>query len=336
MSEELFDTMDPKAMEDVMAQAMDVANRDKAGVRLGGIKVIAPAKVNLVLGIGPKREDGYHYADTIMHALALHDVIHMRRVDLTGFGIGLEIHLTMESTEGLAPVDVAPEKNLAYRAVAMLAEAIDRHEDEEVHIHIVKAIPAEAGLGGGSSDAAAALVGAAKMWGLDREDPRLAEVAGRLGADVAFFLKGGCAYLTGKGELFVHSLKPRKDFVLLVRPDKGVSTAEAYRVFDEDPDLPNDTQRGIWGVIQDASRVELYNNLTPAAEKILPELAEIRSWAESQDGVKDVLLCGSGSATAVFCDSFATATALSAQAQLRGWYSRVTSLVGIGAAIRER
>ena len=335
-NEKLIDQMDGKAVEDVMAQALDIAKRDTAGIRSGGIKVIAPAKINLVLGIGAKREDGYHYADTIMHALALHDVLHMRRVDLTGFNIGLEIHLTMEHTEGIAPVDVAPEENLAYRAVAALAQAIGRKEDEEVHIHIVKSIPAQAGLGGGSSDAAAALVGAAKLWGIDAQDPRLAQVAADLGADVAFFLKGGCAYLTGKGEQFVHSLAPRKDFILLVSPDEGVSTAQAYRIFDEDPALPTDTQRGVWGVLQDARKVEPFNNLAPAAEKILPVLTEIREWGESCEGVNDVLLCGSGSATALFCESFAQATKLSGEAQLKGWSARVTSLVGIGAAIRER
>lgn len=331
-----FDQLDKKAADDVLAQARGIAERDKAGVRSGGIMVIAPAKINLVLGIGAKREDGYHYADTIMHALALHDVVHMRRVDLTGFGIGLDIHLSMEYTEGIAPIDVAPEDNLAYRAIVELARVLGRSEDEEVHIHIVKSIPAQAGLGGGSSDAAAALVGAAKLWGIDRDDPRLEQVASGLGADVAFFLKGGCAYLTGKGEQYVHSLEPRRDFVLLVAPDEGVSTAEAYRVFDEAPDLPTDTQRGLWGVLQDAARVEPFNNLAPAAEKIVPQLAEIREWGTAAEGVSDVLLCGSGSATALFCESFAVATALSAQAQLKGWSARVTSLVGIGAAVRER
>jgi 4-diphosphocytidyl-2-C-methyl-D-erythritol kinase len=334
--EQLLDQMDEGAMEDVLAQAFDIAARDKEGKRFGAITVISPAKVNLVLGVGPKREDGYHYVDTIMHALALHDVLEMYRVDLTGFGTGLEVHLTMEPTEGLPPVDVAPEDNLAYRAIKALAEAIGRDADEEVHVRIKKSIPAQAGLAGGSSNAAAALVGAAKLWGLDPADPRIEAVAAELGADVAFFLKGGCAYLTGKGEQFVHSLTPRKDFILLVRPHgPGVSTPEAYNVFDENPALPNDTQRGVWGVLQDAQRVELFNNLTEPAEKLLPELAEIRAWAESCEGVNDVLLCGSGSATALFCDSFSTAMTLSGKAKLKGWYARATSLVGIGAAIRE-
>ena len=331
-----FDQLSKSEADDVLAQALDVAKRDEVGVRSGGIMVVAPAKINLVLGIGSKREDGYHYADTIMHALALHDIVRMRRVDLTGFGIGLDVHLTMEHTEGIAPVEVAPEDNLAYRAVVALAQAIGRNEDEEVHIHIVKSIPAQAGLGGGSSDAAAALVGAARLWGLDEDDPRLAEVASELGADVCFFLRGGCAYLTGKGEQYVHSLSPRKDFVLLVAPGQGVSTADAYREFDQAPELPTDAQRGKWGVIQDAKLVEPFNNLAPAAERVLPVLAEIRQWAESCEGVGDVLLCGSGSATALFCDSFAKATELSAKAQLKVWSARVTSLVGIGAAIRDR
>ena len=115
------------------------------------------------------------------------------------------------------PLLIKAEENIAYKAVVELAKALGRTQDETIEMILNKVIPAEAGLGGGSSNAAAALVGAATLWGVGMEDERVQEVASRLGADVSFFLKGGCARLSGKGDVFEAQLEPRSGFVLLVR-----------------------------------------------------------------------------------------------------------------------
>ena len=179
------------------------------------VRLISPAKINLVLAVGASREDGFHEVHTIMHSLALHDSLTMRRFEEDGEGLGFEheglsIVLKCETSGDIDSLEVAPEENIAYRAIKELAQELGRTENETIHISLSKVIPAEAGLGGGSSNAAAALLGAATLWGIDLQDDRLYAVASRLGADVAFFLKGGCAYLSGRGEVFENSLKPRK------------------------------------------------------------------------------------------------------------------------------
>ena len=186
-------------------------------------KIISPAKVNLVLAVGEKQESGFHEVQTIMHSLALHDTLSMRRFDDEGSGDGLQVMLKCESSFTIDPLLIKAEENIAYKAVVELAKALGRTQDETIEMILNKVIPAEAGLGGGSSNAAAALVGAATLWGVGVEDERVQEVASRLGADVSFFLKGGCARLSGKGDVFEAQLEPRSGFApmlayLRVRP----------------------------------------------------------------------------------------------------------------------
>ena len=224
-------------------------------------KIISPAKVNLVLAVGEKQESGFHEVQTIMHSLALHDTLSMRRFDDEGSGDGLQVMLKCESSFTIDPLLIKAEENIAYKAVVELAKALGRTQDETIEMVLNKVIPAEAGLGGGSSNAAAALVGAATLWGVGMEDERVQEVASRLGADVSFFLKGGCARLSGKGDVFEAQLEPRSGFVLLVRPDAGVSTGKAYAAFDEDPVLPSSGYLSSIAVLDAAADVSLYNNL---------------------------------------------------------------------------
>lgn len=297
------------------------------------VKIMAPAKVNLVLAVGQKREDGFHKVDTLMHSLALHDTLEMRHTDLTGTGQGLTMNLATESKDALPPLTIDPESNIAYKAVMALAKALDRKEDEHIDILISKSIPHEAGLGGGSSDAAAALLGAAKLWGVDAQDPRVIEVAASLGADVRFFLQGGCAYLTGKGEDLQRVLVPRKGFVLLVRPDAGVSTPAAYNAFDENPVYADDALIEELATLENAADAPLWNNLTAPACALVPEVKEVSDWACEVLPEDKVLLCGSGSTFCLLCEDFERATELSVEAAKRGWWSRVTTFASVGATV---
>ena len=318
--------------------------------RQGMVKLVAPAKVNLFLGIGGLRPDGYHEAATVMHALGLHDVLHMDYFPESPGG--LQVEVDCYSREGLPALDVASEDNLVLRAVRLLAQKLGRGCDETFRIRVEKHIPFEAGLGGGSSDAAAALVGAARFWSLDAPAaepagapaagleaapaafaPEVLAAAAELGSDVSFFLYGGCACLTGTGEAYSHRLDPMKKAVVLVKPDKGVSTGAAYRLFDEDPLPVPDSVMDRAATALRAQDVPLFNNLAPAAERICPELAAVRAWLGEQPGVEGVLLCGSGSATAALCASFGDACKISGAAQLKGWWARTTALSPLGAAI---
>ena len=298
-------------------------------------KIISPAKVNLVLAVGEKQESGFHEVQTIMHSLALHDTLSMRRFDDEGSGDGLQVMLKCESSFTIDPLLIKAEENIAYKAVVELAKALGRTQDETIEMILSKVIPAEAGLGGGSSNAAAALVGAATLWGVGVEDERVQEVASRLGADVSFFLKGGCARLSGKGDVFEAQLEPRSGFVLLVRPDAGVSTGKAYAAFDEDPVLPSSEYLSSIAALDAAVDVSLYNNLEKAACSVTPVVAQILEWGRAAAGEENVVLCGSGSAVCCIFDSYQAACEASVEARKHEWWTRVTSFSPLGAAIVE-
>ncbi len=298
-------------------------------------KIISPAKVNLVLAVGEKQESGFHEVQTIMHSLALHDTLSMRRFDDEGSGEGIQVMLKCESSFTIDPLLIKAEENIAYKAVVELAKALGRTQDETIEMVLNKVIPAEAGLGGGSSNAAAALVGAATLWGVGVEDERVQEVASRLGADVSFFLKGGCARLSGKGDVFEAQLEPRSGFVLLVRPDAGVSTGKAYAAFDEDPVLPSSEYLSSIAALDAAADVSLYNNLEKAACSVTPVVAQVLEWGRASAGEENVVLCGSGSAVCCIFDSYQAACEASVEARKHEWWTRVTSFSPLGAAIVE-
>ena len=298
-------------------------------------KIISPAKVNLVLAVGEKQESGFHEVQTIMHSLALHDTLSMRRFNDEGSGEGLQVMLKCESSFTIDPLLIKAEENIAYKAVVELAKALGRTQDETIEMILNKVIPAEAGLGGGSSNAAAALVGAATLWGVGVEDERVQEVASRLGADVSFFLKGGCARLSGKGDVFEAQLEPRSGFVLLVRPDAGVSTGKAYAAFDEDPVLPSSEYLSSIAALDAAADVSLYNNLEQAACSVTPVVAQVLEWGRAAAGEENVVLCGSGSAVCCIFDSYQAACEASVEARKHEWWTRVTSFSPLGAAIVE-
>lgn len=298
-------------------------------------KIISPAKVNLVLAVGEKQENGFHEVQTIMHSLALHDTLSMRRFDDEGSGEGLQVMLKCESSFTIDPLLIKAEENIAYKAVVELAKALGRTQDETIEMVLNKVIPAEAGLGGGSSNAAAALVGAATLWGIGVEDERVQEVASRLGADVSFFLKGGCARLSGKGDVFEAQLEPRSGFVLLVRPDAGVSTGKAYAAFDDAPVLPGAEYLSSLAGLNAAADVSLYNNLEKAACSVTPVVAELLEWGRAAAGEENVVLCGSGSAVCCIFDCYQAACEASVEARKHEWWTRVTSFSPLGAAIVE-
>lgn len=319
----------------VIDEAVATARAANIKMNPATIKVIAPAKVNLHLGVGPAGADGFHSVETVLHAVSLHDVLYLVcRPEAPGSGMAVDLTCTFQ--EGLPSQDIRPEDNLAYKAVFALARALGRQADETLVMLLEKRIPVQAGLGGGSSDAAAALVAAARAWGVPADDARVEETARSLGADVAFFLHGGCGFYEGKGDRFVRALSAGKSSVVLVKPDVGVSTAQAYAAFDAAPKYVDEAERTALAGVRAAADVALRNNLAPAAETLLPELAEIRTWLEDQPGVQAAMLSGSGSATFALCDSFEAACAVATAATKRGWWARTTAFSSARAAVVPR
>jgi 4-diphosphocytidyl-2-C-methyl-D-erythritol kinase len=181
------------------------------------------AKINLTLDVLSLRADGYHSMASVLQAVSLGDRITLTRTEAPG--------VTLECDDPAIPSD---ERNLAWRA----ADALLRETGvgAGVHIRLEKTVPSQAGLGGGSSNAAYTLMGVRDLLRLEVAPARLAEIAAELGSDVPFFLTGGAAAARGRGE----SVTPLPDlpplWFVIVKPDVGVSTAEAYRALDAIPD----------------------------------------------------------------------------------------------------
>lgn len=181
--------------------------------------VRAPAKLNLSLLIAGKRPDGFHELETLMAKVDWYDEILIQ----PGKGQGIELSCTGPHW---AP---AGNDNLIYRAAEAVFDASGRVHP--VHLTLTKNIPAGSGLGGASSDAAATLMGLNRYFDLDLGDSQLAEIAARLGSDVAFFLNGPLAFCTGRGEKTARLHDKFEFTALLILPDINVSTAKVYAAY---------------------------------------------------------------------------------------------------------
>jgi 4-diphosphocytidyl-2-C-methyl-D-erythritol kinase len=173
------------------------------------------AKINLCLRVLGRRNDGYHNVETVLHTVGLWD-----RVRLTELPPGEGIALAASAVD--APQD---EANLCWRAARLLAEKT--RCGRGVAIDLEKGIPVGAGLGGGSSDAAATLAGLSRLWQLDLSEEELAAAGAEIGADVSFFLRGGCCLARERGEK-LEPLPAVSAWLVLVTPERQVSTGQAY------------------------------------------------------------------------------------------------------------
>ena len=312
---------------DPMVVANPLAPFEKGGL----LRIVAPAKTNLYLNVENVREDGFHKVTTIMHALSIHDVLYMDYEQQSEGGLLVELYT--HARAGIENLTIAAEDNLAYKAIFLLAKKLGRTENETFKMRLEKHIPHQAGLGGGSSDAAAALIGAAHFWGIEVLSSEVLEAAAELGSDVPFFLYGGCAYFSGKGDIFERSIKPMKKSIVLIKPQKGVPTKEAYCEFDKYPQIvPIDIQKKAQEAVK-AENVLPYNNLEKAAEEVVPELKVIKEWLSKENEVASFFLSGSGSTIVAICENFDFACRLSCEAQKKGWWARAASFSSLRAAI---
>jgi 4-diphosphocytidyl-2-C-methyl-D-erythritol kinase len=258
----------------------------------------------------------------VFHALSLADEISIESAP--GLSVGCDEELGVPEGE-----------NLAFRAAIAMGDAFARRP--EVRISLSKRIPHGAGLGGGSSDAAAVIVGLAYLWGIEPGDSRCKAVAASLGADVPFFLTGGAALMSGRGDELVRSLPALEGApAVLVRPPDPVPTAEAYRAFDASPVPPGDPSLVIAALEagDDAALASvLENNMERASFSVVPAVAEAVAWTKQSVGVRGAIVCGSGSAVFALCEDHAVASHVAENAGSRGWWSVPTKLVAQGAAV---
>jgi len=288
------------------------------------LALAAPAKVNLFLGIGSLRPDGYHSVTTVVHALELADLVVLTPADELTFSCATDL-------------GIPAEDNLAYLAARAFSEAYGC--DVLIDIALTKVIPSGAGLGGGSADAAAVLAGLAHWANLPLDDPTLVRVARSLGADCAFSLVGGAALMHGRGDELARVLPALDVHVALLKPPTPVSTAEAYRAFDASP-LPVGDPRAVTDALRvgdaEALGAALANNMTDVSCALVPDIADALAWARAQSGVFGVAMAGSGSAVFAICKSAESAETVARGATARGWWAVATKTRSTGVTVTVR
>jgi 4-diphosphocytidyl-2-C-methyl-D-erythritol kinase len=253
------------------------------------VTVRAPAKINLHLGVGPARDDGYHQLATVYQAIGLYDDVTAREDDHWS----VTITATGDLDASDVPLDVY---NIAIRAGIALTE--HHGISSAAHIDIAKSIPVAGGLAGGSADAAAALVALDRLWDLQTSDADLLAIAGTLGSDVPFALLGGTAFGTGRGEL-VEPVADNGEWWWVVVPSRnGLSTAAVYAEYDrlglgEHLRAPDGLFDALAEARPDGLAAELHNDLEPAALDLRPDLALTKRDLITS-GAYAALLSGSG------------------------------------------
>jgi 4-diphosphocytidyl-2-C-methyl-D-erythritol kinase len=253
------------------------------------VRIPAFAKINLRLEILGKRPDGYHELRTIFQTVSLHDDLRLWRARKPGISL---------SVVGNAALSGEPvEKNLVYRAVHALQQELK--DSDGIEIELKKKIPAGRGLGGGSSDAAAAMIGYLGLSGKKVASERLMQMGASLGADVPFFLQGGRALGIGRGDEIYPLPDIEKKSVLIVSPaDIHVPTPDAYRWLNA-PELTKTAENPkLWKFCVSSWSVQgtgLWNDFEGAVFQHYPRLSEIKRELLRR-GATEALLAGSGSA----------------------------------------
>ncbi len=244
-------------------------------LNLKPLTLIANAKINLTLSITGKREDGYHLIDTVMQSVSLSDTVTIRKAE--------------KITVRCSTKELGGEENIAFKAAKLFFE--ETEISKGANIYIRKQIPEAAGMGGGSADAAAVLIGLNKLYKTELSDERLEEIALRLGADVPFFIKGGTRRAEGIGEV-LSEIKPlEKTWFVLLKEDRKPSTAEMYRVLDNEEHPIADNEKAIRAIEE-----KDYNSLSALLENSFTAV-----WKDNATkaklhnlGAKAVSLSGSG------------------------------------------
>ncbi len=259
----------------------------------------APGKLNVFFEVGARQTDGYHQVASAYQAVSLYEDVWAHAAD--GFTIAVS---------GTVDVSTVPadDRNLALRAARLLAQRTGHRGG--VHLEVVKQVPVAGGMGGGSADAAAALVACDALWGTQLPPAELHALAARLGADVPFALMGGTAVGTGRGDLLSPALaKARFDWVL-VPAHGGLSTPDVYAELDRlrdrdeiallprdpavDPAVLHALRAGDAAALADAVR----NDLQPAALSLRSDLRDLLALGE-RSGALAALVSGSGPTVAL-------------------------------------
>jgi len=267
-----------------------------------------------------KRDDGYHELDTVLQTVSLHDTITFERTD--------DDDIRMWCDDRSVPVD---KTNLVWRAAAALRERYSISHG--VKIRLEKRVPAEAGLGGGSSDAAATLMALAFLWEIEMSEDDLAQVAESLGSDVPFFLYGGTAHATGRGNVIEPLEDSPQKHLLIIKPNASISTAKAYRTLNRSALTSADSKPILFrsqasNFSASIDQNALQNDFEPVVLEQEPEIERAKN-ALLKSGAPAAMLSGSGSAViGIFDNQDAQERAIQAIELETGWRAFPCKTVG--------
>lgn len=267
----------------------------------GALRVECPPKINLYLRIVRRREDGFHELETVFQSVGGGDTLSAAPHE----------SLSLQCSDPEIPVD---EGNLVIRAAELLRGRLPEGSRPGAALRLVKRTPVGAGMGGGSVDAAAALLLLSRLWGLELPPDDLHALAARLGSDVPFFLHGGVAVARGRGEELQTAEGPRLWLVLL-RPPVGVSTPWAYRRWAADRCGGASLEEFLTALGSgDPAAVAgaLRNDLEPGVADGVPEITAARDWL-LQQGALGARMTGSGSVVFGICRNEAHAREIAAR-----------------------
>lgn len=228
--------------------------------------VPAYAKINLTLDVLGKREDGYHRLASVMQTVALHDTLRIQAND--------DGAITFDCDD----VELRSEDNLALRAARLLADTAPVRR-LGAQIELRKEVPAQAGLGGGSSDGASVLATLNSLWRLDLPIERLETLAAQLGSDVPFFVRGGTALIEGRGEYVTPLPDAEPLWLVLAKPSIGVPTAQVFRGLGAESYSGGEDSEAVVNAIRERRPLpfeRLTNALEPGVLQMFPPVATAR------------------------------------------------------------
>jgi len=291
------------------------------------VEVVTPAKINLFLEVLGKRPDGFHEIETLMATVTAYDRLIFvpnakdEIVLSCRWAHGLEAWQRRQDSQKAAHELLYGEiprgpQNLVWRAAALIRDRAGIRQGAT--ICLVKRVPAAAGLGGASSDAAATLVAANLAWKLEWSRERLMELAAELGSDIPFFFTPGAAVARGRGEK-IDVVRPFQIHVVIARPPVGLSTPQVYKACRpaEHPKRAEMLMKSLTrGDMAKAGR-QLHNRLQPAAQTLTPWISRLHDEFERQD-MMGHQMSGSGSCYFGLCRSARHARRIAARLRARG------------------
>ncbi|WP_414840398.1 4-(cytidine 5'-diphospho)-2-C-methyl-D-erythritol kinase [Carnobacterium sp. TMP28] len=256
----------------------------------------APAKINLTLDVLHKREDGYHELEMVMTSVDLADYVTVKTLE--------NDTIIIQSNNGFLPLD---QRNHAYKAARLIKDRFNIQLGVEMMIR--KNIPIAAGLGGGSSDAAATLRGLNKLWNLKLSLAELAELGAEVGSDVPYCIYGGTAFVSGRGEKIEQLEAVPQCWVVLVKPKKGISTGTVFSALSYET-LRHPSTQSMITAIQEQDYLKMTssigNSLEEASTIRQPSIEKIKQKMISF-GADAALMSGSGPTIFALCRKYSRA-----------------------------